>query len=469
MTTSNSVATKRSPSPEQQLALQLFADLMPSKTSIAGAPTDIGFNISHVLVDLKDLTLLARKALIGCYFLAATEKSPGSAYDFDLGFFKWLINYTSSNNLDQLKDALTRAQKSLIQMNVIDPARPDRDKWASVHLMGDVMLARGRIAFTLPPRLVAELSNPNGDGVMMYLSLRIQANFTSIYAQTLYAKIVPLKPDGCSPWMSLPDFAQWMNVDQYEWAKEYRYLNRDVIKVAVDQINKFSNMKLTPETKTARGSRKIEFVRFVIEDKPTEDSWLASVNGIATEKQIYDVLTREFSMEAKDLDKVKAGREEWTNERLQEAIEFTRNRLLDTRLDPIRRPGNFFLKALQEGWKVPNAARNNAEKENAAFELNQREELRKKAEAKAAAEKNTQAIDASVKSVLEAFHGLTADHQAELWNKYRTSGATRMFETFNRKIEKEENDGADMAMEDLLKFKKVADAFAAWVKKQIKV
>lgn len=461
MATLNPVSVKRSPSPEQQLALQLFADLMPSKTSIAKSPTDIGFNISQVLVDLKDLTLLARKALIGCYFLAATEKSPTALYDFDLGFFKWLINYSSSNNLDQLKDALTRAQKSLIQMNIIDPARPDRDKWASVHLMGDVMIARGRIAFTLPSRLMAELSSPNGDGVMMYLSLRIQANFTSIYAQTLYAKIVPLRPDGCSPWMSLPEFAGWMNVDQYEWAKEYRYLNRDVIKVAVEQINKHSDMELRVESKTARGSRKIEYVRFLIEDKPAEDSWLASVNGIATEKQIYDVLTREFSMEAKDLDKVKAGRKEWTNERLQEAIEFTRNRLADTRLEHVRRPGNFFLKALQEGWKVPNTARENADKANAAFALQQREEVRKKAE------KNGKAVAAGVERVLAAFYGLPADQQAALWNQYRSSAATRMFETFNRKIEKEENGGAEMGMGDLLKFKKVADSFGAWVEKQL--
>lgn len=464
MTAAKSGAVARSPSPEQQLALQLFADLMPAKTSIADAPTDIGFNISQILVDLKDLTLLARKALIGCYFLAATEKSPAPVYDFDLGFFKWLINFSSSNNLDQLKDALTRAQKSLIQMNIIDPSRPDRDKWASVHLMGDVMLARGRIAFTLPSRLVAELSNPNGDGVMMYLSLRIQANFTSIYAQTLFAKIVPLKQDGCSPWMSLPEFAQWMNVDQYDWAKEFRYLNRDVIKVAVDQINKFSDMKLTPETKTARGSRKIEFVRFLIEDKPnTEDSWLTSVNGIATEKQIYDVLTNEFAMEAKDLDKVKAGRKDWTNDRLQEAIEFTRNRLLDTRLEPIRRPGNFFLKALINGWKVPNVAREKAEKENAAFELQQREAVRKKA----AEVKKVDKVAANVERALAAFYALPMDKQAALWSQYRASAATRMFETFNRKIEKEENGGAEMTMMDLLKFKRVSDAFGAWVEKQL--
>lgn len=462
MATVNSVSAKRSPSHEQQLALQLFADLMPSKTSISKSPTDIGFNISQVLVDLKDLTVLARKALIGCYFLAATEKSPGSVYDFDLGFFKWLINYSSSNNLDQLKDALTRAQKSLIQMNIIDPARPERDKWASVHLMGDVMLERGRIAFTLPPRLAAELSNPNGDGVIMFLSLRIQANFTSIYAQTLYAKIVPLRQDGCTPWMDLPEFARWMNVDQYDWAKEYRYLNRDVIKVAVEQINKHSDMELIVETKTARGSRKIEFVRFTINDKPADDSLLASVSGITTEKQIYDVLTLEFGMGGKDLDKVKAGRKEWTNERLQDAIEFTRNRLLDTRLDPIRRPGNFFLKALQEGWKVPNVARENADKADAAFDLKQREEVRKKAEAKKVAEQS-----AAAQTVLAAFFEFPADHQAELWNKYRTSAATRMFETFNRKIEKDENDGAEMAMADLLKFKKVADSFSAWVEKHL--
>lgn len=460
----NSVSAKRSPSPEQQLALQLFADLIPNKISIANSPTDIGFNISQVLVDLKDLTLLAKKALMGCYFLAATENSPNPVYDFDLGFFKWLINYSSSNNLDQLKDALTRAQKSLIQMNIIDPSRPDRDKWASVHLMGDVMLERGRIAFTLPPRLAAELSNPNSNGEMMYLSLRIQANFTSIYAQTLHAKIVPLKANGCSPWMTLPEFARWMNVDQYDWAKEYRYLNRDVIKVAVEQINKYSDMELKVETKTARGSRKIEFIRFLIEEKPADESWLTSVNGIATEKHIYDVLTQEFAMDAKDLDKVKAGRKEWTSERIKDAIDFTRNRLQDSRLEPIRRPGNFFLKALQEGWKVPNLARDNADKANAAFELQRREGVRKKA----AAAKHEKTVNTLLDKALSQFNDLPTDRQSELWREYRASSSTRMFETFNRKIEKDENGGAEMTMADLLMYKNVANAFSAWVEKKLK-
>lgn len=424
-------------SPEQQLALQLFNDLAPANLSITDSETDVGFNINQMLVDVKDLTALARKALVGCYFLAATSPAnPAGAYDFDLGFFKWLINYSSSNNLDHLKKVLREAQKAAIEANLLDPTNAGKDKWASVPLMGVVTIAGGRIAFKLPIELVAGLTNPNG--IMMYLSLRIQANFTSIYAQTLFAKVVPLVNDGCTPWMTLPEFSKWMNIDRWEWAKEYRYLNRDVIKVALEQVNKHSDLLLTLET--FKVERRVERLRFVIERKT---DWGNSTEGVISEKMIYDTLKDEFKMSSKDLDEVLKNRERWTNVKIFDAIAYTRNRMNNTELDFLRRPGNYFLDALKNGYTLVTPEQHNAEAATKKMELKRREEI----QAATLAKKAKKAVSSQTKAVMDSFWAMDPEKQAELWTIYtRSPGAKSLITRTQKKF----NDGQDMDRDALL-------------------
>lgn len=443
-------AAARMPSHEAQLALQLFSELGPT-TSIAKSPTDVGFNINQLLVDVKDLSLLGRKALLGCYFLASTSP-PGNAagaFDFDLGFFKWLINFSSSNNLAHLKKVLTEAQKSAIQVNIIDPDKPKKDRWVSVPLLGPVGIQGGRIAFKLPTELLAELSNPAG--ILMYLSLRIQANFTSVYAQTLFAKVMPLKDDGCTPWITLAEFAVMMNVSQYKWAKEYRYLNRDVICVAVEQINEHANIKLTLETKTARGSRRIEYIRFLIEPKSGAESSVDSLNGVISEQEIYRVLTEEFVMAPKDLDKVMANRDRWSNAKLLDAIAYTRARMADANLDQLRRPANYFLNALENGYRIVPPAKKKAEAADTAFEKKRRAKVQD--DEKAAAK-------ARIKALMAQYADLDAETQNVLWGKYSRSSYGRVT---IKSVQQQENDGEAMERDALLAVARVRSGLAALV------
>lgn len=407
-------------SPEHQLALQLFQELEPQNVSIAQSKVDVGFNINQVLVDVKDLSVLARRALLGCYFLAATTpENLSGQYDFDLGFFKWLINYSNSNNLTHLKKVLREAQKAALEANLLDPEHPTKDKWASVPLMGIVTIQGGRIAFQLPSPLVAGIANP--DGIMMYLSLRIQANFTSIYAQTLFAKVVPLKSDGCTPWMSLPEFARWMNIDQFKWAKEYRYLNRDVICVAVAQINEHSDIELTLDTKKEAGTRKVAFLRFLIRAKQDQQNWTGAANSVVSEQQIYDVLTNEFRMSPKDLDTVMANRDRWTNSRILDAIAYTRHRMNDSKQEHLRKPGSYFLKALAEGYRIVTEEEHKAAQADKAFELNRRQQVQQEAKSKAAIKVES----TETKAILAAYAKLDEGKQAELWALYLKSPAWR--------------------------------------------
>lgn len=453
---------------DPQLTLKLFEDLMPSGASIAESPTDVGFNIAQILVDVKDLTLLAKRALMGCYYIAATSAQsdantpvvPGvrPVFRADLGLFKWLINYGKSNNVDHLKDALTRAQKALIQMNVIDPSNPAKDLWGSVHLMGEVAIGNGQIVFDLPASLAHELSNPTSrNGVVMYLSLRIQANFTSIHAQTLHAKIAAMKDAGCTPWMTLAEFASWMHVEP----TEFKYLNRDVIKIAVAQINEHSDVTLTLETQKLPKSRSVGMVRFLIVRKTN----FAPVNEMERETEIYKILTEEFGMGVTDLNKFQQARNDnaWSIDRVMNAIEYTRSKIHGGK-ETIRRPGGYFQRAVAEGWSLgtaPALAYQAAQK-TTAMNAQLREKVRQVSEeAQSGASAELSALVANSKT---RFESLTEDEQHSLWAKFR---AMRTVKTLIGGIEKKTNQGAEMARETLILDPKISGLWWGFVAKQL--
>lgn len=461
------VAVQPNTDTDPQMALALFQELLPSGISIAESPTDVGFHINQILVDVTDLTVLARRALMGCYYLAATaplpeNRIPGSRPVFraDLGLYKWLINYASSNNNDYLKEALTKAQKTLIQMNVVDADNPAKDFWASVHLMGDVTIGNGEIVFDLPQRLADELSNPSSrNGVVMYLSLRIQAGFTSIHAQTLYAKVAHLG-DCYTQWMSLDEFAEWMRVKP----TEYKYLKRDVIGVAIQQINDQSNLTVTLETQKTPKSRSVAFLRLKVARK---NNWMTSVNEMEQETAIYQTLRTEFGMGQADLEKVRKDRtaNQWPTDRILDAIEYTRARLSDSTKEVIRRPGNYFQKALQEGWSLgtTTVASLHAAQQTKSLLANERDKVRQASDQ--ATVGAVQGLHATIERGQGIFAALSEDDQEQLWARFRMNRTARPMISGIEKA----NGGATMARDRLISDPKIAGLWWGFVEKNAKV
>ena len=198
-------------------------------------------------------------------------------------------------------------------------------------------------------------------------------------------------------------------------------------------------------------------VRFIIEKKADRDTWENSVEGVITEQKIYEVLSGEFAMAPKDLDKVMARRTEWTNVKLWDAIEYTRNRMKDTKLEFLRKPGNYFLTALENGFRLVTPAKKKADKANAVFETERREKIR------AAEKKVTKGQAVETDAVMAAFEELAADTQDELWNTYARSPAKSIIKS----VEKSANGGEPMVRGELLKVARVRAGFAGYVQKHL--
>lgn len=323
---------------QQQLALDIFSSMDLIDAPITDISTDFGFRKPRLLVDVSDIGLLARRALNGCYFVAQ-ENPDAEAHTVDLRFFKWIIRYDSNNNA-HLKKVLREAQKSAVQVNVIDETDPKDDSWVSVPMIGAAGIRRGRLSFEIPKHLRGQLRDPERYSL---LSMRILAGFTSIYALELYERLSIFKHEGGSPWWTIDEFREMIRVDNLKIANDFRYFKRDIIMPAVEQINAISDIDVSLELK--RTGRFYSHLRFVI--KASEKHLL--ISNIAASKQLYDMLTLEFGLSDAELDEISKNRNIWGDDRLSAAVEFVRHRLTTSK---IMYPAKYLMTAIRDGYRI---------------------------------------------------------------------------------------------------------------------
>lgn len=336
----------------QQLALDIFSDLSLITVPITDVQKDIGYNKSNLLIDVSDLSLVARRVLNGCYFLA-TESPQQDYYDLPVEFFKWLINYDSRNHA-HLKKAIREAQKASVVINIIDSTNPKKDKWASVPMLGSTAISNGRVVFKIPEELRHQLHSPLG---FTYLSLRITAAFNSQYTITFYEKLSALKNLGESEWLELDKFKEWIGVSSVKSYEEYKALRRNIIDPSIAQINEISDIFVVPEVK--RTARKISHIRFLVKENPN-GKFVLRMDYRKSIHELYDTLVKEFALSEENLATIVENRVEWTNERIQMAIEFTRFRMKQIP-GKIKYPGIYLMNAIEKGFSLGDAEKEQTE------------------------------------------------------------------------------------------------------------
>lgn len=396
----NQIVSHQQDTTQQQLALDIFVALDATDTSIVESGTDFHLRKSSLLVDVSELGLLARRVINGVYFLAQANPD-AEVHTYDLRYVKWLINYANSNNNTHLKKVIREAQKSSVQVNVIDALNPDDDNWISVPMLGAAGIRKGQFVFKIPSELRSQLRDPARHAL---LSMRILAGFSSVYALELYERLSIYKDVGQSPVWTLDEFRSMIRVDGLKSANDFRYFRRDILDPAIEQINKDSDIELV--LKLQRTGRSYSHISFEI--KPTKS--LDGATSIAAAKQLYSTLTDEFGLSDVELDEISANRETWTDDRLQTAIEFVRHRCS---VSAVQYPAKYLMSALRDGYRV------------GALEKQATEKRASKAKATA---KTAAAYEARLnESPLKAIELPTGEALATTWAAFRQSPHAKLF------------------------------------------
>lgn len=331
----------------QQLAFEVFKDLSSIDKGIDESPTEIGFSKANALFDVGEMGVLARRLLDVAYFFASdaidraskTGQPVSDTFDTHLDYFKWLMKYESNNHM-HLKKCIREAQRSAIE--VLSPEQPDQ--YISVPLLGTAGIANGRFVFQLPKALRHLLSGPENRS---FLSLRITAAFTTAYAHTLYGYLLLNRDKEQTDWIEIDALREIMSATAKS-LQSYKDFKRYALENALQQINEFSDIFVTYETRTGNGTRKITHIRFSI--TPNEAGFRRLLQNVGTGRQeIFNILVDEFGLAQSELDEIVKAGDTWSDDRLSGAIEFTRHRC---KKGGIKYPGAFLMKAIREGLKI---------------------------------------------------------------------------------------------------------------------
>jgi hypothetical protein len=206
------------------------------------------------------LTLLQRKLsnvlLLNAYDTLITS----TRHQIDARTLCLMIGY-NSNDMDTLKQSLRGLAETVAEWDMLD--EKGQQEWGVSSLLSFARLKGGVCEYAYSPALAEKLHDPK---VFALINLNIQRRFTSGHALALYENCYRFVRTGSTGWWPIDLFRRLMGVDGSAYYETFKHLNAKIIKPAVAEVNKTSNIVLTPEVRKA--GRAVTDIRFLIGENP---------------------------------------------------------------------------------------------------------------------------------------------------------------------------------------------------------
>ena len=165
-----------------------------------------------------------------------------------------------SNNHDHLKEMLRALRNCEVEWNIL--SKDKKQEWGVAGLLAEARIRDGICFYEFSHTLRQKLYNPS---VYAKLNLHLQNQFKSQYALILWEicfDYFDTKRDvGETPFISLDTFKSLMGLGEADYP-EFKILSRDLIKVAIKEINDLTDYHVEVEYK--RITRKVAELKFHI-------------------------------------------------------------------------------------------------------------------------------------------------------------------------------------------------------------
>ena len=171
-----------------------------------------------------------------------------------------MVGY-NSNDMETLKQALRSLAETVAEWDMLDEA--GKQEWGVSSLLSFAKLKDGVCEYAYSPALAEKLHDPK---VFALINLNIQRRFNSGHALALYENCYRFARTGSTGWWPLDIFRRLMGVDGSAYYGTFKHLNAKVIKPAVAEVNKTSNIFVTPELR--KTGRTVSMIRFKIKENP---------------------------------------------------------------------------------------------------------------------------------------------------------------------------------------------------------
>jgi hypothetical protein len=234
-------------------------DISPQALTGALKRGSVKKNVAAIHVSGK-LTLLQRKLSNVLLLNAYDHLISRQKHVIDARTLCLMIGY-NSNDMDTLKDTLRSLAETLAEWDMLN--EKGQQEWGVSALLSYAKLAGGVCEYAYSPALAEKLHDPK---IFALINLNIQRRFTSGHALALYENCFRFVRTGSTGWWPLDLFRRLMGVDESAYYENFKQLNAKIIKPAVAEVNRTSNIVVTPEFR--KQGRVVTELRFLIRENP---------------------------------------------------------------------------------------------------------------------------------------------------------------------------------------------------------
>jgi len=172
-----------------------------------------------------------------------------------------MMGWEESNKIDGLQDAIKKLVGTSVECNLM---KDGKESWHAMAMIAYGGIKDGICTYRYDDFLAEQLYNPE---IYATINLGIQRLFESCYSLALYENCLRYKAVGSTGWWSVETFRELVGATKSNY-DEFRYLQREAIKKPVDEINRVSDIRLSPEFR--RQGRKIAEIRFLVSEAPQQ-------------------------------------------------------------------------------------------------------------------------------------------------------------------------------------------------------
>ena len=161
-----------------------------------------------------------------------------------------------SNDHALLRASLESLAGTTITWNVLDAE--GREEWGVSTFLAQAVTRGGVCRYAYAPDLRKKLYNPE---IYARINLSVQEQFGSGYALALYENCVRFRRVGSTGWLTVEQWRDLLGVEEGQY-EAFKYLNRDVLKPAMDEVNRFSDIHLAMERRQEK--RRVVALKFSV-------------------------------------------------------------------------------------------------------------------------------------------------------------------------------------------------------------
>lgn len=206
------------------------------------------------------LTLLQRKLSNVLLLNAYDTLISRQRHQIDARTLCLMIGY-NSNDMETLKASLRGLAETVAEWDMLD--EKGQQEWGVSSLLSYAKLKGGICEYAYSPALAEKLHDPK---VFALINLNIQRRFTSGHALALYENCYRFIRTGSTGWWPLDLFRRLMGVEGSAYYENFKHLNAKIIKPAVAEVSRSSNILVSPEIR--KQGRAVTEIRFRIQENP---------------------------------------------------------------------------------------------------------------------------------------------------------------------------------------------------------